>query len=268
MISIEHENGFFVRSDGSFRACFGGIESDLLKAVQKNNTVVYPFQGICSTPDKDLEGEALLQKGLNFTPFMEHGEFNWNHIPFAMVGVPAGKKAWFEDPVWKSQGEIIGGLTVLEQNGVKYTSDQIVQQHNALRKSGHTMGLCQSVEGKVVKRSDCGKFVKKADIYHIALTFHPINQGTSVDLLAKSLAGRVEILTGDRFYDSVEKGAALAVSNAKPFMQEDLEGAAVNEKDNVGKLASRLRDRLMLKKGMSRIEAEVRVWDFLRSKFG
>ena len=155
--SIEHNpNSFMVRSDGTFRAMFGGIEMDLLKAQGRNGAIVYPFQGICSTEDKDIEGEVLIQKGLDFVPFMEHGEFNWNHIPFAMVGVPTGKKAWFEGKVWKSEGEILGGLTALSMNGRDYTTDQIVAQHNALKKSGHPRGLCQSVEGKVIERSSCG----------------------------------------------------------------------------------------------------------------
>jgi hypothetical protein len=263
-ISIEHNpSSFMVRSDGTFRASFGGIEMNLLKAQDKNGAVVYPFQGICSTQDKDIEGEILIQKGLDFAPFMQFGEFNWNHIPFAMVGVPVGKKAWFDDPVWKSQGEILGGLVALSLNGKDYTTDQIVSQHNTLKKAGHTKGLAQSVEGKVVERSPCGKFVKSATIYNIALTFQPINGGTNVDLLAKSFAGKAEIITSDRWYDSLEKGA-LSVADAKPVMKEDLEGAT----DEVGMLARKLRDRLMVRKSMGRLEAEVHVWNFLRKKYG
>lgn len=262
-ISIEHnENSFMVRSDGSFRALFGGIEMNLLKAQNKNGAVVYPFQGVCSTEDRDIEGETLIQKGLDFAPFMDMGEFNWNHIPFAMVGVPVGKKAWFDDKVWKSQGEILGGLTAMTHNGMTYTTDQIVEQHNALKKAGMNKGLCQSVEGKVVERSPCGHYVKKATIYNIALTFQPINGGTNVDMLAKSLAGKSEILTADRWYDSVEK--SLSVTNAQPVMKEDLEGSH----DDVSVLARKLRDRLMLKKGFDRFEAESFVWNFLRNKYG
>jgi hypothetical protein len=255
-ISIEHNpNSFMIRSDGTFHVAFGGIEMDLLKAQNKNGQVVYPFQGVCSTQDRDLEGEILIQKGLNFEPFMQYGEFNWNHIPFAMVGVPVGKKAWFEDPVWKSQGEIIGGLTALKINGQEYTTDQIVQQHNALKKSGCNRGLCQSVEGKVIERSECGKFVKKANIVNVALTFQPINGGTNVDMLAKSFAGKAEIVTSDRWYEG-------AMGNLPAPAQQEITN------DEVGVLAQKLRDRLMLKKGMNRLEAEAHVWKFLRNKFG
>jgi hypothetical protein len=265
-ISIEHNaNNFMVRSDGSFRALFGGIEMNLLKAQNKNGAVVYPFQGICSTPDKDIEGEILIQKGLDFSPFMNTGEFNWNHIPFAMVGVPVGKKAWFDDPVWKSQGEILGGLVALSKDGIDYTTDQIVNQHNALKKAGMPRGLCQSVEGKVVERSPCGHYVKKATIYNVALTFQPINGGTNVDLLAKSLAGKAQIMMADRWYDQVEKSSSICFESEKPFMREGFES---NSDDEVGVLARRLRDRIMLKKGINRLEAESYVWNFLRNKYG
>ena len=222
MIQFTGESGFYVRSDGSFIAFMDNssvsMGDAILKAEAKGETKVYPFVAQASTPDRDREGEILLQKGLSFEPFKEHGEFNWNHIPHAMTGLPTGQKAWFEEPGWKCQGEIIAGLPILPG----YTTDMIVQQHNQLKKAGHDRGLCVSVEGKVQARSPEGRYVLKADIYNIAHTFRPQNVNCSVAMLTKSLAGVAPMLFRDQFYDGLNKN--LSVEGIKPTMKQDLEG--------------------------------------------
>lgn len=239
---------FFIRSDGTFQAHMGDV---LLKAEKVGKTEGYHFEAIASTPDKDRDDETLVQKGLNFEPFKEHGEFNWNHVSHAMVGVPVGKKAWYSSGSWHCEGMILKGLPISEN----YTTDMVIQQHNALKKAGFNRGLCCSVEGKVIERSDDGKYVLKADIYNIALTFRPVNPNCTVAMLAKSLNREAALQSSDDFYK------ALAGQDIGAFVREDLEGAS--SKDS-------LEDRLvkhLMRKGYSQADAKRHVSSFFSKKF-
>ncbi|MGZ3772958.1 MAG: hypothetical protein ACXVCY_04230 [Pseudobdellovibrionaceae bacterium] len=242
-------NKFFVRSDGYFQADLGCV---LLKAEQIGETEGYHFSGTASTQDEDREGEVLIQKGLDFSPFVEHGEFNWNHINHAIVGYPVGKKAWFEDGVWKAEGEIIRGLPISKN----YDTDMVVQQHNQLQKAQTGRGLRMSVEGQVEKRSQSGKFVEKAKIYNIALTFRPQNPNCSLTMLAKSMSGKAQLESNDSFYKS------LSVSDAQPFMKQDLEGASQDNLSVEKYLVAHL-----VKKGWDKKKAQAHVNKFLIKKF-
>ena len=246
---MKETQNFLVRSDGTFQAYMGDV---VLKAQKVGETEGYHFTAVASTPDKDREGEVLLQKGLNFEPFIEHGEFNWNHLPHAIVGVPVGKKAWFENDQWMAEGIILKSLPIWEG----YSTDMVVQQHNQLKKSGFSRGLCCSVEGKVTERSDDGKYVKKADIYNIALTFRPVNPSCTVAMLAKSLHHHATVSPDDNFYKS------LAAQSAAPFVREDLEGSAKNSLSIEDKLVSHL-----VSKGHKRADAEKHVYSFMKKKF-
>lgn len=255
MFQSGNENGFYVKSDGSFFAFMDNstvsLGDALLKAEAKGETKVYPFVGQASTADKDREGEILLQKGLNFAPFKEHGEFNWNHIPHAMTGIPTGEKAWFESPGWKCQGEIISGLPIIPG----YTTDMVIQQHNQLKKAGHERGLCLSVEGKVQERSVDGRYVLKADIYNIAHTFRPQNINCTVAMLTKSMAGLAPILYRDEYYSQLHKN--LAIQGAEPLMKEDLEGGGGDDEKLI---------KHLLQKGYSMLEAKRHVYNYLWRK--
>jgi len=254
-----NEYGFYVRSDGSFYAFVDasdiGFGEPVLKAEKKGQTKVYPFIGTASTPDKDREGDIVIQKGLNFAPFKEFGEFNWNHIPHAMTGVPTGKKAWFEEPGWRCQGEIISNLPIFDG----YTTDMVVQQHNQLKKAGFNRGLCLSIEGKIQKRSGDGRFVAKADIYNIAHSFRPQNINCTVTMLAKSMMGKTPLLMRDRYYEKLDK--ALAVPAVKDFTKEDLEGGD-DRTVSKEKLVKHL-----IKKGYSKSVAEKYSQKYLSGKF-
>jgi hypothetical protein len=247
MIEVGDENGLYVRNDGSFYAFCGDV---ILKADQPANSLFCQFTGIASTADQDRDKEVILQKGLDFSPFIEHGEYNWNHIPHAMVGEPTGRKAWYDGGKWLSEGRIIKGLPIWDG----YTTDMVIQQHNQLRKSGTNRGLCQSIEGKVMQRSPCGRYVQKATVYNIALTFRPVNPNCTVAVLAKSLMGQSPILQRDSWYKS------LSVPEIQPAMKEDLEGGDDES------IESHLIKHCMKKHGLSVGEAKRKVRQYMASK--
>lgn len=251
MFSIESENSFYVRSDGSFTAHFGDV---ILKAVKSHESHVYPFEAIASTGAKDIEGQTLLQKGLNFDPFKLFGKFNWNHMSQTMTGFPTGKKAWYdaEGGFWKCEGEIVGGMPILPN----FTTDMMVSQHNALKKAGIPKGLCVSIEGKVREKSKDGRFVMKADIYNIAHTFQPINQNCSLSFLAKSFAGQIEVKTADGFYKALDE------AKAEPMVKQDLEGAGDDLSEAEEKLV-----RHLVSKGFTLFKAKAEVYNYLSKKF-
>jgi len=267
MFSQTDEHGFYMRSDGFFRAFIDHsaltVGHDVLKAETKgqdSKVTVWPFVAIASTPDKDREGQTLIQKGLDFSPFKEHGEFNFNHISTALTGVPTGKKAWFDNGIWKCQGEIIGGLPIAEN----YKTDQMIEQHNTLRKSGHLRGLCVSVEGKVKDLSKCGRFVRKAVVYNIAHTFRPQNPNCTLSMLAKAFSGETEVLRRDGAYDEMQK--ALGAGSAAFAVKEDLEGSGNSQLDHDDPFARKLINHLV-SKGMSRLKAKKHVYNYLHAKF-
>lgn len=242
MLDVTQTNGFFVRSDGTFFANAGDV---ILKAEARGDTFAYPFEARYSTPDKDREKETVIQKGLNFAPFKEHGEFNWNHIGHAMVGLPVGEKAWYEDAGWRGKGEIIKGMPIYPG----YDSDMVVQQHNQFKKGGFQRGLCCSIEGKVTKRSKDGRYIEKADVFNVALTFRPMNPNCTVSL-AKAMTGQLAIVEGDELYRS------FAVANAGPFTKEDLEGAgSQRRRRRVDKAMGEQLARHLMAKGYSARDA-------------
>lgn len=247
------DNQFFIKSDDTFQAYLGDV---ILKAKKVGETEGWHFEAVCSTPDNDREGETLLQKGLNFEPFMDSGEFNWNHIPHAMVGVPCGKKAWFSKGNWHCEGVLLKDMPIAPG----YTTNQVVQQHNQLRKAQTNRGLCTSVEGKVRQRSKCGKYVQKADIYNIAVTFRPVNPNCTLQMIAKSMDGGAELAIQDAYYEA-ELAKALSATGASAFTKEDLEGSATPSLGIEGKLKKHL-----MSKGYSEKDATKYVNSYFKKR--
>ncbi len=138
--------------------------------------------GIASDEDTpDLQGEKVLIDGLDISYLTQRGTFNWDH----------GK-----DP-----GDIIGEIDIARKEigdqkqlyveGFLYPKVKKAQEVMDLlhsidsSKSDRKLGL--SLEGRIKERDGAdGKVVKKAWLRNVAVTYHPINQGTWVDFI-KSL---------------------------------------------------------------------------------
>ena len=150
--------------------------------------------GVISTEALDKQNEIVVQKGLDFTPFLEHGWFNDNHSreTDAVLGypVPGGVKRF-------AKGDVLPDGTRAEYNGTwaeGYLLDtprarSIWELGRSLAKAGNDRRLGFSIEGNVLKREGPGrKIVSRALVRNVAITNCPVGYGTRLELLAKSLS--------------------------------------------------------------------------------
>lgn len=147
--------------------------------------------GVISTELKDKQDEVVLQRGLDFSPFLKGGWFNDNHSQKTtdVLGYP--------DKVLKfKKGETLPDGTVAPTNGTwseGYLLDTPEAQKVwdlglALQKAGSDRRLGFSIEGKVLERQGPGgKTVAKALVRNVAITNVPVGEGTRMEALAKSM---------------------------------------------------------------------------------
>ena len=130
--------------------------------------------GFVTTERIDRQGERLIQKGLNFSPFVKHGWFNYNHGKGIedVVGHP-------EDAVFIQKGEKLPSGAISKQTGWYVEgyllegakkADEVWDMAIALQKSDRRLGF--SVEGKVAKREERHGIptVVEATITNVAVT--------------------------------------------------------------------------------------------------
>ncbi len=139
--------------------------------------------GIVSTDHLDRQSEVLVQKGLDFAPFLKSGWFNDNHDSSTdgLIGypqtaemrtLPDGSTGWYVE------GYLLKGSE---------RADRIWDLANALQKTDRRLGF--SVEGSIVKRDESNpKKVHKAVVREVAITRCPVNTNTALSVLAKSLS--------------------------------------------------------------------------------
>lgn len=147
--------------------------------------------GIVSTGSLDRQQERVVQDGLNFQPFLQHGWFNDNHgqkttdvlgYPTKAFRVrkgdklPNGKRS--EHDGWWAEGYLVN-----TDEGRK-----VFALARSLSKSPSGRGLGFSIEGKVGKR-DKGdnRKITHADVHNVAITHVPVNTDTSLAVLAKAM---------------------------------------------------------------------------------
>ena len=138
--------------------------------------------GFVSDPDDDQQGERIIQSGLDFQHFLTKGWFNDNHSrdTAGIVGYPeiAELRTRAGKPAWYVEGYLLKGHP---------RADELWTLANALQKSGRRLGY--SVEGKILERQGPqGEIIAKALVKNVAITNCPVNDRTSLEVLAKSLA--------------------------------------------------------------------------------
>lgn len=153
---------------------------DLTKAeIDKDKPQTAKIAGVISTDEVDLQGERVLQKGLDFSYFLKKGVFNYEHQSGAsnLLGYPTKvtqRKGYTE----------VEGVLLLD----KPKARDIFETASAMRKAGGHRTLGFSVEGQVIERDpENPKIVTKARVINCAITSNPINPDTSLELI-KSVA--------------------------------------------------------------------------------
>jgi hypothetical protein len=167
--------------------------------------------GIVSTDHMDKQQERLVQKGLDFSPFLDNGYFNDNHskatggaVGYPEIAelrhLPDGRQGWYVE------GYLLKGHP---------PADEIWTMATALERSGAPRRLGFSVEGQILERDPMDpSLVKKAVVREVAVTRCPVNDNTQLSVLAKSLS----VGHGGSGSGSGVPGAA------GPLSQESLEG--------------------------------------------
>jgi hypothetical protein len=175
-------------SDGTFRvyAPLSFFEKSDAAEGQKKR-----IAGVISTEMKDKQDEVVVQKGLDFGPFVGEGWFNDNHSRKTadVLGYPTGVQRF-------QKGERLPDGTIAKSNctwAEGYLLDtpeagRIWELGRALSKAGSTRRLGFSIEGGVKRREGFdGKVVAKAIVRNVAITNCPVGEGTRLETLAKAL---------------------------------------------------------------------------------
>lgn len=148
--------------------------------------------GVITTEARDRQQEIIVQKGLDFDSFLTYGWFNDNHSKATdgVVGYPTSVQKFqkgdelpngraAEHHCHWAEGYLLEGTP---------RADAIWTLGKALSKSGGGRGLGFSIEGVIHKRSGPGKrLVTQATVQNCAVTTCPVNPGTKMEMLAKSL---------------------------------------------------------------------------------
>lgn len=175
--------------------------------IKSEDTGQMLFGGFVSSGKKDREEEVIIQKGLDFQPWIDRGWFNDNHASAltrgGLVGVPVENKPvqWLAkgdaspltgDPVERSGWHVMGELLDTQEGRTIYDIGK------ALQKTHRRLGM--SLEGRVMRRK--GPTILKAEVHNIAITQRPVNPDTVVEVLTKALE-KGEVIEDQRPSDPI-----------------------------------------------------------------
>lgn len=190
-----------------------GLPLDVVKSENPETENEWRIGGYASTSTEDRQGDEIIQKGLDFSDFVNFGWFNHDHDNTKIVGYPDKSKCRLDSHGFYVEGTLLKGVELAKS---------IWETAVALKKSGAPRKLGFSVEGKVLKRNDLGQIIK-AKIYNVAVTANPVNPTCTWDALVKSFTDQ----TTDIDHYTVEKSleAGYGNSNGSVLIPESLESA-------------------------------------------
>lgn len=233
------------------------IEAEVFEKKNSRGESEYWVGGICTTDHQDQEGERLLQDGLDFRPFLDHGFFNDNHgkDTGAAVGRPAhielktlsdGHRGWYvEGPLYNNT-----------------RAREIMELANEIERSGdQKRKLGFSVEGTILDRDPADpKTVRRAVVREVAITRCPVNQHTALSRLAKSLSVGSALPT---------PGAAMTGESAGAVLTpQSLEGVKVKKRKRKMKKSEAVSLLIRMNPKLTRYGAELIVDHAIRNYGG
>lgn len=133
------------------------------------------IRGVASTEDKDLQGEIIHQRGLDFSYFLKHGYFNNDHKSGFINKIGEPTKAEIRNGQFWVEGFLYNDHPVADEVWELMHSQE--KTPHARRKVGF------SVQGKVKRRM--GKQILECWVQDVAITPAPINTKTWAEI-AKS----------------------------------------------------------------------------------
>lgn len=164
------------------------------------------IQGIASTPDRDLQGEVVMQNGIDYGYFMKKGWINDDHNkgPEHKVGEPleckiTKKGFWVKARLYK-------GLDRAEH---WWKLIKALDENQSDRKIGF------SIEGKILRRD--GKTIQKCWLTDVAITSSPVNTNTWAEIV-KSLGAQQWCLHP---WDNACVGGCCSCNSAKSLSETD-----------------------------------------------
>jgi len=185
--------------------------------------------GIASIETKDRQKETLLQRGLDFSEFVNYGWFNDNHSKKTadILGYPEDHKFFKKGETLPNGVEAIAPGHWVEGYLLKgkKQADEIWDLANSLKDTPRRLGF--SVEGKIQKRDSLDKsIVTKALVREVAITKAPVNTDSQMDILAKALtmgeATPGESIEGEKTGDGA--GQVLAKESLEKKKKKEKEG--------------------------------------------
>lgn len=152
--------------------------------------------GLATTESEDLQGQAVIQRGLDFSYFEKRGWFTKEHSKDPEDIVGWGEKVRFvrkgttlpDGKVAPADGHWVEGKLSKSKK-----ADEIWDSMMGLEKAGAPRGLGLSLDGDIQEQSADKKRVIKANVRWIAITGKPVNPETTLSRLAKSIAAVEEL---------------------------------------------------------------------------
>lgn len=145
---------------------------DLKKSELEGKHII---RGYASTPDKDRQGETVVQDGLDISEFVKAGFINYDHDNRYILGYPT------DNTKIDKKGFYVEGV-LLDNSLANQMWDLAIE----LQKSHAPRRVGFSVEGRILQRN--GSRIEKAQIYNVAITTNPVNAEATWDAVVKSFS--------------------------------------------------------------------------------
>jgi len=166
----------------------GWLEVEALEKAGPGEAELSPFgriKGIISSEHEDEDGEIVVQKGIDWSYFVDRGKLTYGHParPDNVCGEPMSVRA-----------TTIDGVPATEMEGRLFLQDRLGKavwdKATMLKSSGAKTRLGLSIEGIALERApENPKRVLRSKVYTAAIDASPKNHVSLMDAIAASLSG-------------------------------------------------------------------------------
>lgn len=149
------------------------------------------IKGLASTESPDHENEIIVQGGIDWGYFIEHGWLNWEHQPGFdnAIGHPVQINKGKIDSNGKPATEVLGALWLKDPRAKRIYDNTL-----ALQKAGSARRPGLSIEGAYLARDpNDRRRVTRSRVLNITITGHPMGPDSRFEALARSLFKAADI---------------------------------------------------------------------------